>query len=111
MKRFRTGYPNLATFVDSDDSFGLYRRFGYLQARTLLEKQDELRCLEQELDTLDEAEQDKQPDKLFRRKLQGAERKALLDRIELSFIEYCTSWRMHFTFTSRAVTDSPQPTF
>jgi hypothetical protein len=47
------GYPRLATFLDSDDNFMIYRRFGFLQSRLLLEKQDSLRLLEQELDFLD----------------------------------------------------------
>ena len=32
----------------------IYRRFGYLQARVLLEKQDKLRLLEESLDAFDE---------------------------------------------------------
>jgi hypothetical protein len=48
------GYPRLAAFLDSDDNFMLYRRFGYLQSRVLLEKQDDLRQLEEALKRLDE---------------------------------------------------------
>jgi hypothetical protein len=48
------GYPRLATFLDSDESFSVFRRFGYIQSRLLLEKQDDLRILEEELDILDE---------------------------------------------------------
>src|SRR5215469_11608832 len=33
------GYPRLAAFLDSDENFMVYRRFGYLQSRLLLEKQ------------------------------------------------------------------------
>jgi hypothetical protein len=40
------GYPALAAFFDSDESFMVYRRFGYIQSRLLLEKQDEMRALE-----------------------------------------------------------------
>jgi hypothetical protein len=54
------GYPRLAAFLDSDDNFKLYRRFGYLQSRVLLEKQDDLRQLERELERLDQ--QDKEAD-------------------------------------------------
>lgn len=36
----------------------LYRRFGYLQARVLLDKQDRLRHLEERLDEFDENNQD-----------------------------------------------------
>ena len=47
------GYPELATFLDSDENFMVYRRFGYVQARLLLEKQEQLRLLEEKLDKLD----------------------------------------------------------
>lgn len=47
------GYPILGAFLDSDDNFMVYRRFGYLQSRLLLEKQEHLRQLEEELDNLD----------------------------------------------------------
>lgn len=53
MTRFNRGYPNLAAYQDSDEEFMLYRRFGYLQARVLLDKQDKLRQLERELDVFD----------------------------------------------------------
>lgn len=48
------GYRSLSTFLDSDENFMLYRRFGYLHSRMLLRKQDELRKLEAELDEYDE---------------------------------------------------------
>jgi hypothetical protein len=47
------GYPRLAAFLDSDENFMIYRRFGFLHARVLLQKQDELRELEEDLDQLD----------------------------------------------------------
>lgn len=48
------GYPRLAAFLDSDENFMLYRRFGFLQTRLLLNKQAELREYEKELDRLDQ---------------------------------------------------------
>lgn len=53
---FQDGYPNLATFQSSDEVFALYRRFGYLQSRLLLEKQDALRVLEKRLDDFDDGD-------------------------------------------------------
>jgi hypothetical protein len=50
------GYPQLATFLDSDESFMIYRRFGFIQSRLLLNTQDELRVLEQALERLDRRE-------------------------------------------------------
>ncbi|RFU34107.1 hypothetical protein B7463_g2216, partial [Scytalidium lignicola] len=54
----RDGYPNLAAFLDSDENFMLYRRFGYIQARLLLSKQDQLRALEEDLDKVDKDDDD-----------------------------------------------------
>jgi hypothetical protein len=48
-----TGYPSVATFLDSDENFMVYRRFGFVQTRLLLEKQDEMRQLESKLDRYD----------------------------------------------------------
>ena len=39
--------------MDSDDNFMIYRRFGFLYSRLLLEKQDELREIEEKLDETD----------------------------------------------------------
>lgn len=47
------GYPKLAAYLDSDDQFSVYWRFGYLHSRLLLHKQDELRGLEDRLQILD----------------------------------------------------------
>ena len=88
VKDFPTGFPNLGAFADSDESFMLYRRFGYLQSRVLLEKQAELRSLEQQLDNLDRSEMYDEPDNLYSRESQGEERKGLLTQIEAKFCEY-----------------------
>lgn len=50
------GYPKLAAFLDSDESFMIYRRFGFIQSRLLLDKQDQLRELERKLERLDRVE-------------------------------------------------------
>ncbi|KAK8108538.1 hypothetical protein PG984_014339 [Apiospora sp. TS-2023a] len=47
-------YRSVATFLDSDENFMIYRRFGYLHARTLLRLQDKLRTLEELLDENDD---------------------------------------------------------
>lgn len=47
------GYPKLAAFLSSEQNFSLYRGFGYLHSRVLLDLQDELSTLEKELDTID----------------------------------------------------------
>lgn len=48
------GYPRVAAFLDSDENFMIYRRFGFLYSRVLLQKQDELRELEETLDEMDQ---------------------------------------------------------
>lgn len=48
------GYPRVAAFMDSDENFMMYRRFGFLYSRILLNKQDELRKIEERLDKLDQ---------------------------------------------------------
>lgn len=82
------GYPHLATFLDSDENFMLYRRFGFLQARLLLNKQDQLRALEEQLDDLDK---DDDEEYLKSRELDDADetrRSKLLLKIEKKFKEY-----------------------
>ena len=91
VERFPEGYPNLAAFQDSDESFMIYRRFGYLQARVLLAKQDELRVLEEELDALDAEDVFEYPDALFERlssEGHSADRRQLLSQIERKYLEY-----------------------
>lgn len=85
--RFDTGYPNLAAFKDSSETFGLYRRYGYLQSRMLLERQDELRVLEEQLEAFDEAN----PEQLTSRPTEDEQqktRKELFEKLELSFMGY-----------------------
>lgn len=85
------GYPRLAALLDSDEKFMIYRRFGFLQARLLLNKQDELRELEKDLDRLDKVDERKDPSLLKSREKDDAangRRKKLLYDIEEKFKEY-----------------------
>lgn len=50
---FPHGYPLQAAFQSSDPGFSIYRAFGYLHARVILQLQDELRALEDTLAELD----------------------------------------------------------
>ena len=87
------GYPRLATFLDSEDIFSVYRRFGYLQSRLLLEKQDDLRRLEAKLDTLDGQDTPECQEGLVTRDVcedeDPAPQQVLLQKIETKFLEYC----------------------
>ncbi|KAK8076645.1 hypothetical protein PG994_003917 [Apiospora phragmitis] len=58
LKYQERSYRSVATFLDSDENFMIYRRFGYLHARTLLRLQDKLRKLEQLLDESDDDDAD-----------------------------------------------------
>jgi hypothetical protein len=85
------GYPRLAALLDSDENFMLYRRFGFLQARLLLNKQDELRELEKDLDRMDKVDLKHDASLLKSREKDDAEngdRKKKLREIEEKYIEY-----------------------
>lgn len=97
-----TGYPSVATFLDSDENFGLYRRFGFVQARLLLEKQDDLRKLELKLDRYDRrlARDPQTKDSLRTRDLKPealAARKDIMEKLEKCFNEYGMIVKCHFT--------------
>lgn len=86
VNEFKWGYPNLAIFQSSDEVFGLYRRFGYLQSRLLLEKQDVLRVLENKLNRFDlknlETSNNRHSDN------HPSPREQLLEKIEQAFNSY-----------------------
>lgn len=77
-------YRSVATFLDSDENFMIYRRFGYLHARTLLRLQDKLRTLEELLDENDDddaAGTETSKKCLMSRDYDEAECKALAERV------------------------------
>ena len=83
----------MATFLDSDDNFMVYRRFGYMQSRILLARQERLRRLEIDLDELDEEQvaQTNNPKLLCKAKIGGGmeiEREKLMLEIEKEYFEY-----------------------
>jgi hypothetical protein len=85
------GYPRLAAFLDSDENFMLYRRFGFLQSRILLHLQDELRELEDDLDLMDKRDQKRRPEMLKSRQDDDQDshrRKEKISEIAKKFNEY-----------------------
>lgn len=58
------GYPKLAAFVDSDENFSIFRKYGFLRNRVLLYRQDELAQLERTLIAMDEDDNGTNPDRL-----------------------------------------------
>ncbi|CAN9324095.1 unnamed protein product [Alternaria alternata] len=53
LQDYSTGYPLQAAFQSSESSWSIYRGFSYLHARVILDLQDELRCLEEDLEEID----------------------------------------------------------
>ena len=51
------GFPKVACFLDSDDAFMIYRRFGFVFSRLLLNKQDEIREMEATLQAMDRTDE------------------------------------------------------
>ena len=92
------GFPLVATYLDSDDLFMIYRRFGTLHARLLLNKQDELRELEEDLHDMDEQDAKDEDTDIYlmsrtkdnkRQPIEGRRsRKELLEIIEKKTLEY-----------------------
>jgi hypothetical protein len=50
----------LSIFLNSDEEFQVYPRFGYLHSRLLVTKQYEIRRLEAELDDMDQDDEDEE---------------------------------------------------
>jgi hypothetical protein len=85
------GYPQFAKYIDSDECFMKFRRFGYLQTRIIFERQNELRILEDKLEAADN--QTASPSSRIRshngtQKVRLAP-KRLMDEIERKFRKYC----------------------
>ena len=89
------GYPRLGCFLDSDEAFTIYRRFGLLHSRLLLYKQEELRKLEETLLTLDKRDSQSEDGQMRLQcwsrdqKITGSRsRKELMQKIEVKSLEY-----------------------
>jgi len=91
------GFPRLAAFQASDTNFALYRSFSYLHSRVLLDLQDEITCLERELDEIDCEDAFENPTRLKSRDYdiqqpigEGADRsrRVILREIKAKLIEY-----------------------
>ena len=86
------GYPSLATFLDSYEGYMIYRRYGWLQSRLLLDKQEELRTLEENLQRLDLRKAQVRSTTPMTRTGPVNEReprRVLLEKIEKAFLSYC----------------------
>ena len=98
LEDYPLGYPRVSYVLDSDDSFMMYRRFGQLHSRLLLQKQDQLREMEQELLALDNKDNQMEDTQIFLRSREedemrdpptrGRSRIELLGEIERVLMEY-----------------------
>lgn len=87
------GYSQAAAFEECDPSFLMYRKFAWLHNRVLLHTQDELKQMEERLETLDEWEAENgDPRKLTHRRIDEnspkSPRKELLGQIKAKIAEY-----------------------
>ena len=73
----------------------VYRRFGYIQSRLLLEKQNALQLLERQLNMMDSVDDEEDTMRLRTRRDYDEEhmqdRVQLLDQIGTEFTQYCTA--------------------
>jgi len=97
------GFPRLAAFQSSETNFSLYRSFGYLHSRVLLDLQDEITTLEKELDDIDWDDHEVDPRRLKSRDFDTSQpddeeghrsRRVILREIRTRLNEYGTlvSW-------------------
>ncbi|KAI9660419.1 MAG: hypothetical protein M1821_009769 [Bathelium mastoideum] len=93
------GYPSFAAFLGDDERWMMFRRFSSVQARLILEKQDDMRILEEKLHEMDaddlakeSSDGDKPRRRLFRRyradKEEAEARENLLRELENKYLEY-----------------------
>lgn len=100
VEKYPRGFPQLACFLDSDDAFMVYRRFGSVFSRLLLTKQDEIRRMESTLEAMDRADkrvigieflkstvEDERRGELPEGWTEG--RGTLMARLEKKVLEYC----------------------
>jgi hypothetical protein len=92
---YAKGYPLQAAFQASEPSWSIYRSFNYLHARVILDLQDELRCLEEDLEEIDlenEGEnrvQSRKDDLAYARKNKIISPRAqLIDNIRTKLVNY-----------------------
>lgn len=91
------GFPRLAAFQASEPNFSLYRSFSYLHSRVLLDLQDQITCLEKELDEIDWEDHDEDADRLKSRDYDTQQpdgegeprtRRVILREIQSKLLEY-----------------------
>ncbi|KAL9088937.1 MAG: hypothetical protein Q9165_005994 [Trypethelium subeluteriae] len=91
------GYPALAAYHGSEDRNLVFRKFSSLQARLILEKQDEIRLLEEQIQQYDSdckakdihGQSPRRIETRYRRNnAEASNRSEFFDRVERKFLEY-----------------------
>lgn len=98
MDSYQKGYGTLAAIVDADPSWLIYRKFGWLRNRLLLDLQDELVTYERELELIDGnisrlGDLDKVLASRRNDERKKTRRRGLLKEIRQKFVEYGMSSR------------------
>lgn len=89
MQNYPLGFPLQAAFQSSEPSWSVYRGFGYLHARVIIDLQDEIRCLEKSLAIMDKMDDTNGEDfRLMSRDEQGEERTRLISNIREKLLQY-----------------------
>jgi hypothetical protein len=103
IEKYPRGWPQLAAFLNSEDNFAIFRRFGNVHCRLLVHLQAEIQILEHKLKELDES--DASPSSPHRWRLQKADfgeegdpgqrdiRRQLQEKILVYGMSYLQPWR------------------
>lgn len=102
MEDYPKGLPRLACFLDSDDAFMVYKRFGIVFARLLLNKQSEIREMQADLEAMDRTDDSKGGTRYLKSREEDIQRDSqtipykslgtrpqLMQSLEKKILEYC----------------------
>jgi hypothetical protein len=95
VESFRSGYPRLSAYVNSDKNFVIFKRFGQVHARLLLHKQSVIAALEARLNVLDEQEANAYR-LTSRAQDDNIERNDVLEELEARILEYGKFYEIGF---------------
>jgi hypothetical protein len=94
---YPAGWPSVAAFMDSCDSFGIYRRFGNVHSRLLINHMSNITDMEKQLFELDKSDESGGPAAKWRLKTRyhqegwDTTKMDLLEKLEKEVISYGTN--------------------
>lgn len=106
----------MAAFLDSDENFTMYRRFGWIQSRLLLSKQNELASLEKDLEMQDQPidlaslDSESTGGEVTQYEAMSEYKDQLLKQAEKTFCEYGKMPISNIPREGRLLTESRSPT-